>query len=117
MQLTIAFRHLASSQSVKDHIEEKMKKLTRFFSKEPVKLHVVLSHERFLYRAEVIVSANHLSFTCIEESQDMYAAIDQVARKLDRQFRRHKEKIKSHKSQRPIEEEGAIIELQEVTQY
>lgn len=97
MQITIAFRHLESSDAVKAHIEEKMGKLARFFSKEPIRIHVVLSHEKFRYGAEVTVTAENLSLTCQYEADDLYAAFDQVYHKLEAKVRRHKEKVKGHK--------------------
>jgi putative sigma-54 modulation protein len=97
MQIAIAFRRLETSDAIKAHIEEKMEKLARFFSKEPIRVHVVLSHEKFRYGAEVTVTALNLSLTCQCEADDLYAAFDQVYHKLEAKVRRHKEKVKGHK--------------------
>lgn len=101
MQMTITFRHMDTSQRVKDHVEEKMQKLDRFFSNQLVKSHVILSHEKFRYIAEVIITAENFTLTCSEEADDLYGAIDQVYHRVDDQCRRHKEKVKDHKSSRP----------------
>ena len=100
MQVTITFRHLDNSDAVKSYVEEKLGKLTRFFSKEPIRLHAILSHEKFRYGAEVTVNAENLSFACVEESSDLYVSIDRVYHKLEEQLRRHKERIKDHKALR-----------------
>lgn len=100
MQVAITFRHLDSSDAVKDHVEEKMAKLTRLLSKEPINVHVILSQEKFRYIAEVTVHAMNLSLACVEEASDLYAAIDQVSHKLEHQLRRHKEKLTDRKAYR-----------------
>lgn len=110
MQLTIVFRHLDPNQAVKNHVEEKIGKLSRFFQKEPVKIHVVIAHERFLYLAEATVAGNHISLVCVEESEDIYTAIDQMVHKLERQIQRHKEKVKNHKNHRGVTMTNADLE-------
>lgn len=107
MKLTMVFRHLESSDPAKQHVEEKIEKLRRFFSKEPVKIHVVLSQIKFRFETEIVVSADHLSFTCIGEGDDLYSSIDQAYHKVESQLRRHKERAKDHKATRPLAVETA----------
>ncbi len=98
MQISIAFRHIESSEPFKSHIEDKLQKLGRFFAKEPVRAHVVLSQEKFRSQVEVTLNGDHLTFAAVESGDDFYVAFDQVLHKIERQCRSHKDKSKDHKS-------------------
>ncbi len=68
----------------------KLKKFLEGFTEA----NVVLSVEKFRHIAEVTIMANGTKIVGQEETNDMYSAIDLVADKLEKQVKRHREKIK-----------------------
>ena len=95
MQLTITGHHIEVSPALKDYVETKLKKLERHFD-NMTDIHRVLTVEKLTHKAEATI---HLSGGTIHADslhEDMYAAIDALADKLDRQVKKHKEKLTDH---------------------
>ena len=96
MNLEITFRHMESSPALKAYVEEKMTGFERYLH-EPVSMHVVLEVQKKIHHfAEVTIKSKNFEAHCVHDSENMYASIDQMADKLERQLIRHKEKIKEH---------------------
>ena len=112
MHITVTFRHLDSTDAVKDYAEEKSEHFTKFLG-EPVEVHWVLSVEKVRHFAEATVTASGVSVTAKEENNDMYAAIDKTASRLKAQVLKHKEKLKNHKFK---EDESNSVRFQEGTE-
>lgn len=96
MRVTVTFRHLDSSEPLRKYALEKTERLAKYLF-EPIDVHWALSVEKIRQIADATVAANSLTIKAQEASQDMYAAIDAVIDKLEKQVRKHKEKIKDHK--------------------
>jgi putative sigma-54 modulation protein len=86
MNISITFRHMDATNSVKGYATEKVAKIQRFL-RAPLKGQVTLScqHER-LHSVEVDVHAGHDHFHAHETSEDMYSSIDKVIDKIERQI-------------------------------
>ncbi len=96
MQIAVTFRHMEASSPIKEYAEEKFSKLKKYID-EPIDAQVVISVEKKIrHNAEVTIVAKGITIKASEESADMYASIDGVADKLERQLKRYKEKIKRH---------------------
>ena len=99
MQVAVTFRHMDSSEPVRSYVAEKMMRVKKYID-EPVEAQVVLSVEKKIrHKAEVTLTAKGITIKAVEQTEDMYAAIDGVLDKLERQLKRYKEKIKKHKPQ------------------
>lgn len=97
MRINVTFRHMETSEPVRDYVEEKLVKVKKYID-EPVEAQVVLSVEKKIrHRAEVSLGAKGITIKASDETPDMYAAIDGMVDKLDRQLKRYKDKIKNHK--------------------
>jgi len=97
MNLEITFRHMDSSEPLKKYIQEKMSGFSKFLH-EPIDVHVVLEVQKKIHQlAEVTIRSKNYRFHCVEESENMYAAVDLVVDKIQRQLVKHKEKVKEHK--------------------
>jgi len=97
MQIAITFRHMETSEPVKAYVEEKVSRVKKYID-EPIDAQVVVSVEKKIrHRAEVTIVAKGITIKASEETNDMYAAIDNVVDKIERQLKRYKEKIKEHK--------------------
>jgi len=88
---------METSEPVRNYVEEKLPKVKKYIE-EPVEAQVVLSvAKKIRHKAEVILTAKGIVIKAKEETDDMYAAIDGMLDKLDRQLKRYKDKIKKHK--------------------
>jgi putative sigma-54 modulation protein len=74
-------------------------KLTRFekYVDSVLSAEVTFSVDKFRHKAEVLLIANGLKIKAIEETEDMYSAMDLVVDKLEKQIKRHMEKLKGYK--------------------
>jgi putative sigma-54 modulation protein len=95
MQVTVTFRHMESSDAVREYAEEKLQRIEKYLQ-PPVEVHVILEVDKFMHRAEIDVHAKGIHLNAHEVTADMYAAIDGVADKIERQVQKHKEKVKKH---------------------
>ena len=91
MNLTVTGHHVDVTEAMRRHVETKLGKLARH-TDLPLSMAVTLVVEKDRHKAEakVHVADTHLHADATEN--DMYAAIDALADKLDRQLIRHKEK-------------------------
>ncbi|MGK2905125.1 MAG: ribosome hibernation-promoting factor, HPF/YfiA family [Desulfuromonadales bacterium] len=97
MRINVTFRHMESSEPVRNYVEDKLPKVKKYID-EPVEAQVVLSVEKKIrHKAEVALTAKGITIKATDETADMYAAIDGVLDKLERQLKRYKDKIKMHK--------------------
>ena len=97
MQIAVTFRHMESSDAVRNYVEEKLDRVRKYIE-EPIDAQVVLSVQKKIHhRAEVTMVAKGLTMKSTEEKDDMYAAIDLMVDKIERQLKRYKEKLKKHK--------------------
>lgn len=97
MQIAVTFRHMESSEAVRSYVEEKLAKVKKYIE-EPIDAQVVLSVQKKInHRAEVTMVAKGLTMKSVEEKEDMYAAVDLMVDKIERQLKRYKEKLKRHK--------------------
>ncbi|MGD9600492.1 MAG: ribosome-associated translation inhibitor RaiA [Gammaproteobacteria bacterium] len=95
MQINITGHHLDLSPALNDYIKTKLQRIQRHFD-HMVDAHFVLGVEKQLHRAEATVHVAGNTMHATSEHEDMYAAIDLMLDKLDRQVKRHKEKLTDH---------------------
>jgi putative sigma-54 modulation protein len=84
MHIAITFRHLDSSEAIKDYAHEKVGKIQKFLRK-PMKANVTLSVEKGAQIAEVQVNAGSEHYTAREHGDNIYASIDRVVDKITHQ--------------------------------
>ena len=85
MSISITFRHVAPSDLIKQHAEEKLSKLQRFL-RQPMIARMTVSLEKLEHAVEVRVSSGSEHFEAHVHSPDMYQSIDKVVHKLERQI-------------------------------
>ncbi len=97
MQIAVTFRHMEASDPIRAYVEEKLARVKKYIE-EPIDAQAVLSvAKKIRHSAEVTIVAKGITIKGSEETNDMYAAIDNVVAKIERQLKRYKEKIKEHK--------------------
>ena len=95
MQINLTGQHLDVTPALKEYVTTKLQRLERHFD-HVTNAHVVLSVEKLIQRAEATVHVSGASLHAEARDGDMYAAIDALIDKLDRQVKRHKEKLSDH---------------------
>jgi ribosome hibernation promoting factor len=108
MEINVTFRHAESSKVLRDHIQDKINRLSKYFIK-PTNAHVILNVEGTRHVAEISFSENHSLFNARVLSHDMYLSVDRALAKIERQLKKYKEKIKGHhkKPSRSLRERGS----------
>lgn len=95
MQINLTGRHVEITESLREYVDSKFAKLERHFENIN-NVHVILNVEKLKQIAEAKVNLNGGEVFAISEDENMYAAIDQLIDKLDRQVIKHKEKLSRH---------------------
>lgn len=96
MQINISGHHIDVTEALREYVNSKMDKLNRHHD-QITTTNVILSVDKLVQKAEASVHVSGKDFFADSESSDLYAAIDLLADKLDRQLIKHKEKIRSHR--------------------
>jgi putative sigma-54 modulation protein len=110
MQVSVTFRNTESKDVLRDYVQEKISKLKKYLD-SPLEANVVLAIEKHRHIAEVTLIANRITINAQEETEDMFAAIDRVSDKLERQILKYKEKIKRHKVNPSLPESNWRMEV------
>jgi len=95
MQIDLSGHHVEITDSLRAYVNEKVGRLEKHFEKV-TDAHVILSVEKQYQKAEATIHVKGNKIFAHAENEDMYAAIDSLADKLDRQIIKHKEKTKKH---------------------
>lgn len=95
MQLAISGHHLDITSAINNYVESKFEKLDRHNS-SITKAHVILSVEKLEQKAEADIHVTGGNIHAEVVDTDLYAAIDKMVQKLDRQLIKHKEKHRNH---------------------
>ncbi len=97
MQIKLTGHHVDITEPLKDYVDNKFSRLERHFD-HVINANVILSIEKLRQKAEATLLINGASVFADAAHEDMYAAIDGLIDKLDRQVIKYKEKRQSHRS-------------------
>ncbi len=97
MQISVTGHHIDVTQPLKSYVDNKFERLERHFD-NVTNVHVILSVEKLRQKAEATLHINGASVFADSVHEDMYAAIDGLIDKLDRQVLKHKEKKTSRRN-------------------
>jgi putative sigma-54 modulation protein len=86
MNISITFRHMEPSDAIKAYAQDKVSKLQKFL-RQPMTAKVTLSLQKLRHVAETRVSSGGEHIEAMEASEDIYASIDKMIDKLERQIR------------------------------
>lgn len=96
MNITIVGRHLEVTDALRDYVNEKVERISGHYDKIN-KVNVSLSVEKYLQKAEATLHVTGHDIHADSVQEDMYAAIDDMTDKLDRQVRHYKRKLTDHR--------------------
>ena len=100
MQIELTGNHIDITPPLREYVEGKFARIERHFD-QLIGIHVVLSVEKQRHKAEATVKAGRATIYADAIEEDMYAAVDAMLDKIDRQVKKHKEKITDHRTPRP----------------
>ncbi|MFW5992220.1 MAG: ribosome hibernation-promoting factor, HPF/YfiA family [Halanaerobiaceae bacterium] len=103
-------KNIDVTPALKEYVVEKVNKLSKYFEGEPQEAHVSLEVEKERHIVEVTAYINGLILRGEEETHDMYASIDGVLDKLERQVHKYKTKIKKKIRERKHEMKEEYME-------
>jgi len=96
MNLHLTGHHLGVTPAIRSYVLDKLGRVTRHFD-HVIDLHVIMSVEKLRHKVEASVHVAGRDIHVESVEFDMYAAIDALADKLDRQVVKHKEKLTPHR--------------------
>ena len=92
MAITVRGKNLDITPALKDYVEKRVKKITKYFDKTG-EISVILKVEKGRHQVEVTVPVDGILLRGEESTPDMYASIDQVMDKIEKQIEKHKTKL------------------------
>jgi putative sigma-54 modulation protein len=95
MNLQISGHHVEVTPALRQYVEDKMQPVVSHFDKVTA-VNVILSVEKLVQKAEVTVHVPGKDIFVETSGDDMYAAIDALSDKLDRQVQKYKQKVQDH---------------------
>jgi len=95
MNLHITGHHLEITPAIRDYISAKLERVTRHFD-HVIDVNVILNVEKLAQKVEANIHVSGKDIFAESTDNDMYAAIDALADKLDRLVLKHKEKHNAH---------------------
>ena len=92
MNLNVSGHHIDVTPAILSYVRSKLERVSRHFD-HVIDAHVILTARKLVQKAEVTLHVRGKDLHCECEEQDLYAAIDLLADKLDRQVLRYKDKL------------------------
>lgn len=114
MQMHITGRHVEVTDDVRSYVEKRVKKIEAIFNRI-IDLQVVIELEKNRYFAEIILATAKATFHAQGETHDIFSSLDAVMDKIERQIRRHKERIKDWR--RRTSQDRAAVELKDAADH
>ena len=96
MQIKISGHHVDVTPALREYVDTKFDRLERHFD-HINSVEVTLNVEKLVQKAEATIHVSGADLFATSDSADMYAAIDLLVDKLDRQLIKHKEKLQGRK--------------------
>jgi len=98
MNLNISGHHVEVTPAIRDYVIAKLERVTRHFD-NVIDVGVIMSVDKLQQKVEATVHVRGRDIHVESIDADMYAAIDLLADKLDRQIVKHKEKQQDHRNE------------------
>lgn len=116
MEITVTSRKMEMTNALSNRIDEKIQGIKKYLDGVN-DVHVVLSVEKRRHFAEIILNAKGYVVHCKEETDNMYSTIDRVIAKVEKQIKKHKDRVISIKSKKRLENEIIINSKTDVLAY
>ncbi len=94
--VAVTFRHVEPTPALRAYAERKLTHAAKFL-KRACEVHLILTVDKYRQHGEVTVKSGPFAVTAQEETKDLYSVIDLLADKVQRQLKKHLEKIEARK--------------------
>ncbi|MBT5890793.1 MAG: ribosome-associated translation inhibitor RaiA [Chromatiales bacterium] len=95
MQVNLSGHHVEVTDALRQYVGDKIKRIERHFD-NVTDIQCILTVEKLEHKAEATIHVSGATLFADAVDENMYAAIDALADKLDRQVKKHKEKTTDH---------------------
>lgn len=96
MQINVVFRHMESSQTLRDYAEKKLSKV-RASSEKIIEVEVIYVQEKLDFIVEFLANYQGHTLKVVERDQNAFAATDLAMDKFNRQLHRIQDRSRSRK--------------------
>lgn len=103
MQITIQGHGVQVTPALKSYAQEKLEKLGKR-GDQITRINAIFEIEKAQQVAKATIHASGIDIHATAEASDLYAATDLLFDKLDQQIKKHKEKVKNHRSKESLRE-------------
>jgi len=110
MQVNVTFRHVDSSDSLREYAVDRLNRVNKYID-SACEANVVLTVEKFRHIAEVTILFDGYKINGQEETGDLYSAIDMVIDKIERQIKKYRGKIRRRKPNHRITSLGYTMNV------
>jgi putative sigma-54 modulation protein len=100
MNANVSFRHMESSSSLREYAESKLERTCDKYVQGKIDASAVMSVEKHWHIADFTLYIKGFTVKAKERSEDMYSSIDLALEKIEKQLRRHKDRLKDHQAGR-----------------
>jgi putative sigma-54 modulation protein len=100
MNIRVTARHTEMRPELKEYVERRVSRLARYFDRID-EAHVVLEEEGHRKIADVTVHASRVTVSSEQAADDLRSAFDRAMEKVERQIRRHKDRVRNRKGRVP----------------
>jgi ribosomal subunit interface protein len=113
--VTVTFRHVAPTPALARYAERKLGRIAKFL-RAPTEAHLILSVDKYRQCGEVTVKCGRFMLSAQEQDTDLYSVIDLLAAKVQRQVKKHLEKLEARKVRVPsageiLSESQAVLDV------
>lgn len=108
MNIIINGRHLDITPAIRSYAEDKVRKFERFLVKIS-EVAITLSVEKYRHKAEMFLRVNGVLIQAESVTEEIYASIDEVIEKIERQIRKIKDKMSSRRKDSRIAIAGSTV--------
>ena len=98
MNINITGHHIEITAAIRDYVHSKLDRVIRHYD-NVTSTHVILSVDKLNQKAEITLHVKGKDIYADSVESDLYAAIDTLVDKIDRQMVKHKEKISTHSNE------------------
>lgn len=108
MQITITARHFHLTNAIRDHINDSVEKLEKYFD-NIITAHFVLSFENNQNKVELVMHIPKHNLKSETVEKDMYLAIDNAVDKMEQQVKKMKDKWSDYNHKRSLKESSQFV--------